>query len=60
MADRVTVLRDGRVVATVNRADTNPHELAKMMVGRDVILRVNKLPREPGAEVLHGERSGGQ
>lgn len=42
VSDRVTVLRQGKVVAVVNTADTNPRELAKMMVGRPVLM---ELPR---------------
>jgi len=38
VADRVTVLRDGHVVATVDPEETSPTELAQMMVGRDVFL----------------------
>ncbi len=37
ISDRVTVLRDGRVVGTVATKDTTQKELAKMMVGRDVV-----------------------
>ena len=36
VADRITVLRRGRNVATVARADTSPPELARMMIGRDL------------------------
>ena len=39
-ADRVTVLRKGRVVATVRPAEVSARELSRMMVGRDVALRV--------------------
>lgn len=39
-ADRVTVLRKGKVVGTVRPADVTPQELTRMMVGRDVELRV--------------------
>jgi len=35
ISDRVTVLRDGRVIGTVNTAETNERELARMMVGRE-------------------------
>lgn len=42
ITDRVTVLRDGRVVSTVETQDVNLKELARMMVGRDVVLRVEK------------------
>ena len=37
VSDRVTVLRDGRTVGTVTVADTSTRELARMMVGRDVV-----------------------
>lgn len=36
LADRITVLRDGRFVQTVNRIDTNPRQIAHLMVGRDI------------------------
>ena len=42
ISDRITVLRDGRVVDTVRRQDTNKAALARMMVGREVVLRVSK------------------
>lgn len=35
ISDRVTVLRDGRVISTIDTSSTNPTELAKMMVGRE-------------------------
>jgi simple sugar transport system ATP-binding protein len=38
VANRVTVLRDGHVVGTVDPRETTPSELAQMMVGRDVFL----------------------
>lgn len=41
-ADRVTVLRDGTNVATVEIADTNKSDLARLMVGREVIFHVDK------------------
>jgi ABC-type uncharacterized transport system ATPase subunit len=52
ISDRITVLRDGRKVGTVNTSETNPNELAKMMVGRDVILRVHRKERKPGRTIL--------
>jgi ABC-type uncharacterized transport system ATPase subunit len=52
VSDRVTILRDGAVVGTVERSATNPQELARMMVGREVVLRVQKTPRAPGRQVL--------
>lgn len=48
VSDRITVLRDGKKVGTVNTSDTNPNELAKMMVGRDVVLSVDKQAKQPG------------
>jgi len=52
VSDRVTVLRDGKVVATVNTADTNARELARMMVGRDVLMDLPRKPAHPGEPVL--------
>ncbi len=52
ISDRVTVLRRGEAIATVNTADTNKADLAKMMVGRDVLFRVEKPALEPGQVVL--------
>lgn len=42
ISDEVTVMRDGRVVGRVATAETSAPELARMMVGRDVLLRVEK------------------
>ena len=54
VADRCTVLRDGRVVGTIEDASaTDKATLARMMVGRDVVLRVRTAaPSRPGAPVL--------
>jgi simple sugar transport system ATP-binding protein len=52
IADRITVLRDGAVVGTTRPEDTTEGELASMMVGREVLLRVEKEPSQPGQEVL--------
>src|SRR3982750_3786432 len=54
ISDEVTVMRDGKVVGRVKTAETNAAELARMMVGRDVLLRVEKPdPRvgEPQLEI---------
>lgn len=48
VTDRVTVLRNGRKVGTVRTAETTPEELAQMMVGRKVILRVGRSEGQPG------------
>ena len=55
VSDRVTVIRDGKVVGTVNTPETSVAELARMMVGREVILTVQKKPAEPGEVVLEAE-----
>jgi ABC-type uncharacterized transport system ATPase subunit len=52
VSDRVTVLRDGQVIGTCETKDTNPRELAKMMVGRDVLMDVHRQPSNPGDPVL--------
>jgi simple sugar transport system ATP-binding protein len=55
ITDRVTVLRQGAVVATRDTAATTQEELAELMVGRRVLLRVAKTEARPGAEVLRVE-----
>ncbi len=52
VANNITVLRDGRVVGTTKPEETSERELASMMVGREVLLRVDKKPATPGKEVL--------
>jgi simple sugar transport system ATP-binding protein len=52
LADRITVLRDGRVVGTVTPRETTPAKLAAMMVGREVNLVVHKKPAAPDGAVL--------
>lgn len=52
VADRVTVLRKGQVVGTVNVADTDINELSRMMVGRTVQLKIDKAPARPKDTVL--------
>jgi simple sugar transport system ATP-binding protein len=52
VADRITVLRRGRVVGTTTPAETSPAELAAMMVGRAVQLQVDKTPAKPEQPVL--------
>ena len=51
----ITVMRQGQVVANVLTKDTSPEELAKMMVGREVLLRVEKKPMRTGEVVLSVE-----
>ncbi len=52
ITDNVTVMRRGEVVANVATADTDQEKLAELMVGRTVLLRVDKKPAEPKQTVL--------
>ncbi len=52
VTDRVTVMRGGAVVDTVDTAATSREQLAEMMVGRKVLLRIEKPPAAVGAAVL--------
>jgi simple sugar transport system ATP-binding protein len=52
IADRIIIMRRGHVVGSATPAETDEHGLASMMVGREVILEVDKLPAEPGDTVL--------
>ncbi len=55
VTDTVSVMRRGEMTATVRTADTSPEDLAERMVGRKVLLRVEKKPAAPGATVLKVE-----
>ncbi len=52
LTDRVSVMRRGEMVATFQTAQTSPPELADAMVGRKVILKIEKAPARPGLVVL--------
>ncbi len=52
IADRITVLRRGKVIETVPGKGATEQGLARAMVGRDVLLRVEKLPSTPGGALL--------
>src|ERR687891_495074 len=52
IADRITVLRRGKTIETVPREGATEEGLARLMVGRDVLLRVEKKPAEPGEPLL--------
>jgi ABC-type sugar transport system ATPase subunit len=52
LADRITVLRDGRHVRTVNRADTTPREITGWMVGRELADHAFHHARHRGPKVL--------
>ena len=52
VSDRVTVLRKGKCIGTVNTADVTKQELSNMMVGRPVQLEIDKDEAKPGETVL--------
>ncbi len=52
ISNKVTVLRHGKVVGTVKANETNEKDLAKMMVGREVVLRIEKKPSNPSKDIL--------
>jgi simple sugar transport system ATP-binding protein len=56
MSDRVTIVRRGKVINTVNTKDTNIEQLAEMMVGRKVNLKVDKKPAEPKEVIFKVEK----
>ncbi len=55
VTDRITVLRRGKNVGTIETAKTNERELARMMVGREVVMDIRKPKIEFGEEVLRVE-----
>jgi len=52
ISDRVTVMRDGKVQGVTETKQTSPAELAKLMVGREVFLKVDKTDADPKDVVL--------
>ena len=52
VADRISVLRGGRVVGSADPAEATEQSLANLMVGRDVVFQVEKGPAHPGDPVL--------
>jgi D-xylose transport system ATP-binding protein len=52
LADRITVLRDGRTVSTLNRKDTDDDQVVSLMVGRELTERYPRVERTPGEPVL--------
>lgn len=52
ISDRITVMRGGKYIATVHKSETNTTELAKMMVGREVFLNIEKEKTKIGAPIL--------
>jgi simple sugar transport system ATP-binding protein len=55
IADRITVLRRGKTIDTVAREGATEAGLARLMVGREVLLRVEKAPAEPKETLLQVE-----
>lgn len=55
ITDTVSVMRRGEMTATVKTAETSPEHLAELMVGRKVLLRVDKVPAQPGRPILEIE-----
>lgn len=55
VSDRVTVMRGGKVTMTKATAQTDAREIARMMVGREVFLQVNKADLTPGEVMLEVE-----
>jgi simple sugar transport system ATP-binding protein len=55
ITDYVSVMRQGEMVATLRTTDTDPANLAELMVGRHVLLRVEKGPANPGKVLLSVE-----
>lgn len=55
ITDSVSVMRRGEMTKTLETAATDPEELAELMVGRKVLLRVDKKPAAPGDNVLEIE-----
>jgi ABC-type uncharacterized transport system ATPase subunit len=52
VSDRVSIMRRGEMVATLETAKTSPAALAELMVGRRVLLKVEKRPASPGPVAL--------
>ena len=55
ITDRVTVLREGENVGTVDTSSVSRADLARMMVGREVLFQIDKDPAEIGDPVLRAE-----
>ncbi|HEY9344441.1 MAG TPA: ATP-binding cassette domain-containing protein, partial [Inquilinus sp.] len=55
VTDRITVLRDGRVADHMVTAETDPQAIIRAMTGRNVTLKVDKAPAEPGRPLLEVE-----
>jgi simple sugar transport system ATP-binding protein len=56
VCDKVTVMRMGKVTGSVFTKETNEKQLANMMVGREVVLTVEKTAKKPGKKILEIEK----
>ena len=56
ISDRVSVMRDGRLLCTVTRPDIDLDDLACLMVGREVVFRLTKTASAPGEVLLHTDQ----
>ncbi len=56
ITDTVSVMRRGQMTATVKTAETSPPDLAELMVGRKVLLQVEKVPAKPTDKILEVEK----
>ncbi|MBL8208353.1 MAG: ABC transporter ATP-binding protein [Blastocatellia bacterium] len=56
LSDNITVMRDGQVVGHLVTAETNAAEIARLMVGRDVLLHIDKPAAQPHAVVLEAKQ----
>ena len=52
VCDRCTVIRKGKGIGTVNVSESNPNELASLMVGREVVFTTEKTEAKPAGDVL--------
>ncbi len=52
LCDRVTVMRAGKTIGVRNTADVTERDISRMMVGRDIVLKIDKEPAKPGKPVL--------
>ena len=55
ISDRISVMRQGTYIGTVNKSDTNTRELARMMIGREVFLDIERHEQKTGDEILRVE-----
>lgn len=56
ICDRVTIMRHGTTVGTMNICDTSPEDISRKMVGRDVVLHIEKQPAKKGEPILKAEK----